>query len=170
MRKISCAIASVGVIVLAGCAGGTSNPVFNTAAQKAYIYSASENSNRSTPEFGATGEVRYCGAGMPPLVQERKKNALAAAAQACGGENNYAITGESQTDNAPATLMGVAVQCTGFAGRIVYFKCKGAQPRPTGLTKKFSNPKRHKDENNTESDAAGHVERVRRDDRQRRST
>ena len=135
MRKISCAIASVGVIVLAGCAGGTSNPVFNTAAQKAYIYSASENSNRSTPEFGATGEVRYCGAGMPQLVQGRKKNALAAAAQACGGENNYAITGESQTDNAPATLMGVAVQCTGFAGRIVYFKCKGAQPRPTGLTK-----------------------------------
>ena len=135
MRKISCATALVSVIVLAGCAGGTSNPIFNTAAQKAYIYSASENTNRSVPGFGATGEVRYCGAGMPPLVQERKKNALAAAAEACGGENNYAITGESQTDDAPATLMGVAVQCTGFAGRIVYFKCKGAQPRPTGLTK-----------------------------------
>lgn len=135
MQKIKVAMASLGISILAGCAGGTSNPVFNTAAQKAYIFSASENSNRSTPEFGATGEVRYCGAGMPPLVQERKKNALAAAAQACGGENNYAITGESQTDNAPATLMGVAVQCTGFAGRIVYFKCKGAQPKPTGATK-----------------------------------
>ena len=135
LRKISHAIALMGIIVLAGCAGGTSNPVFNTAAQKAYIYSTSENTNRSAPGFGATGEVRYCGAGMAPLVQERKKNALAAAAQACGGENNYAIIEESQTDNAPATVMGVAVQCTGFAGRIVYFKCKGAQPRPTGLTK-----------------------------------
>ena len=135
LRKISHAIALMGIIVLAGCAGGTSNPVFNTAAQKAYIYSTSENTNRSAPGFGATGEVRYCGAGMAPLVQERKKNALAAAAQACGGENNYAIIEESQTDNAPATVMGVAVHCTGFAGRILYFKCKGAQPRPTGLTK-----------------------------------
>jgi hypothetical protein len=135
VRKILYAIALLGISILAGCAGGTSNPVFNTAAQKAYIYSPSENTNRSTPEYGATGEVRYCGAGMAPLVQERKKNALAAAAQACGGENNYAITGESQTDNAPATLMGVAVQCTGFAGRIVYFKCKGAQPKPTGFAK-----------------------------------
>jgi hypothetical protein len=135
MRKINYAITSLGVFIIAGCAGGTSNPVFNTTAQKAYIYSPSENTNRSSPEYGATGEVRYCGAGMPPLVQERKKNALAAAAQACGGENNYAITGEVQTDNAPATLMGVAVQCTGFAGRIIYFKCKGTQPQPTGFTK-----------------------------------
>ena len=135
LRNISHVFAFIGIIILAGCAGGASNPVFNTAAQKAYIYSASENTNRSAPGYGATGEVRYCGAGMPPLVQERKKNALAAAAQACGGENNYAIIDEVQTDNAPATLMGVAVQCTGFAGRIVYFKCKGTQPRPTGLTK-----------------------------------
>ena len=135
MRKISYAIASVGIFILVGCAGGTANPIFNTSAQKAYIYSKTESSSHTGPEKGATGEVRYCGAGMPPLVQERKRNALAAAAQACGGENNYSITGESQTDNAPATLMGVAVQCTGFAGRIVYFKCKGAQPQPTGLTK-----------------------------------
>ena len=135
LQKINYASAITSIIFLAGCAGGTSNPVFNTTAQKAYIYSSSENTNRSAPGYGATGEVRYCGAGMAPLVQERKKNALAAAAQACGGENNYAIIGESQTDDAPATVMGVAVQCTGFAGRIVYFKCKGAQPRPTGLTK-----------------------------------
>lgn len=133
VERISMAIVSMVIFVLTGCAGGTSNPVFNTSAQKAYIYSPSENT--SGPAKGATGEVRYCGAGMPPLVQERKKNALAAAAQACGGENNYAILGESQTDDAPATFMGVAVQCTGFAGRIVYFKCKGAQPQPTGATK-----------------------------------
>lgn len=135
MLKIHHSLALMGVVMLAGCAGGTSNPVFNTAAPKATIFSASENANRSAPEFGATGEVRYCGAGMPPLVQERKKNALAAAAQACGGDNHYAITGESPTDNAPATFMGVAVQCTGFAGRIIYFKCKGPQPKPTGAAK-----------------------------------
>ena len=133
MKRISSAMALMGVFVLAGCAGGTANPVFNTSAQKAYIYSQHENS--SGVAKGATGEVRYCGAGMPPLVQERKKNALAAAAQACGGEDKYAITGESQTDDAPATFMGVTVQCTGFAGRIMYFKCKGAQPQPTGAIK-----------------------------------
>lgn len=135
MHTIIHATAMLAVFILVGCAGGTANPVFNSSAEKAYIYSASENSNRSYPSFGATGNVRYCGAGMAPLIQERKKNALGAAAQACGGENNYAITGESQTDDAPGTFMGVAVQCTGFAGRIIYFKCKGAQPRPTGLTK-----------------------------------
>lgn len=133
MNKTGCALALMGACLLAGCAGGASNPVFNTSAQKAYIYSQYENS--SGVAKGATGEVRYCGAGMPPMVQQRKDTALAAAAQACGGENKYAVLGESQTDDAPATFMGVAVQCTGFAGRIVYFKCKGAQPQPTGATK-----------------------------------
>ena len=65
---------------------------------------------------GATGELRYCSAGMPALVQARKKSALSAIAQACGGEDNYAFTGELITD-ATATFMDIAV------------KCKGPQPR-----------------------------------------
>ena len=133
MNETGFALALMGAFLLAGCAGSASNPVFNTSAQKAYIYSQYENS--AGVAKGATGEVRYCGAGMPPMVQQRKVTALAAAAQACGGEDKYAVLGESQTDDAPATFMGVAVQCTGFAGRIVYFKCKGAQPQPTGATK-----------------------------------
>lgn len=137
MRNIVFSIASLGFIFLAGCAGSTSNPVFNSAAEQAYIYSPSENTRRmgQPPAMvGATGEVRYCSAGMPALVQARKKNALSAIAQACGGENSYAITGELMTD-ATGTFLGVAVKCEGNAGRAIVFKCKGAQPRPTGYTK-----------------------------------
>lgn len=137
MRHIGHSIASFGILFLAGCAGGTSNPVFNSSAEQAYIYSPAENANRvgQPPAMaGATGEVRYCSAGMPALVQARKKNALSAIAQACGGEANYAITGELMTD-ATGSFMGVAVKCEGNAGRAIVFKCKGAQPRPTGFTK-----------------------------------
>ena len=137
MRNIGHFAASLGVLLLAGCAGGTSNPVFNSSAEQAYIYSPSENTRRvglPPAMVGATGEVRYCSAGMPALVQSRKKNALSAIAQACGGEENYAITGELMTD-ATGTFMGVAVKCEGNAGRAIVFKCKGAQPRPTGFTK-----------------------------------
>jgi hypothetical protein len=137
MRQTGLYLALLGVTFLAGCAGGVANPVFNSSAEQAYIYSPSENSRSSgqPPQMvGATGEVRYCSAGMPALVQARKTNALAAIAQACGGENNYAITGELMTD-ATGSFMGVAVQCTGNAGRAIIFKCKGAQPRPTRATR-----------------------------------
>ena len=84
--------------------------------------------------IGATGEVRYCSAGTPALAQARKKNALLVIAQSCGGEDQYAITGELMT-GATGSFMGIAVQCEGNAGRAVVFKCKGAQPKPTGFTK-----------------------------------
>lgn len=137
VRNIGHSIASLSILFLAGCAGGTSNPVFNSSAEQAYIYSPSENTRRvgQPPAMvGATGEVRYCSAGMPALAQARKKNALSAIAQACGGEDNYAITGELMTD-ATGSFMGVAVKCEGNAGRAIVFKCKGVQPKPTGFTK-----------------------------------
>jgi hypothetical protein len=136
MKKVWTALVFVS-IVLWGCAGSTSNPVFNSSAEQAYIYSPSENTRslgQPPAKVGATGEVRYCSAGMPQLVQSRKKNALAAIAQVCGGEDKYSITGELMSD-ATGSLMGIAVKCEGNAGRAVIFKCKGAQPKPTGYSK-----------------------------------
>jgi hypothetical protein len=112
------------------------NPVFNSSADKAHIYSAEENKGGfGVPPamVGATGEVRYCAAGTAALVEARKQQALAAIAQACGGDDKYALTGELMTD-ATGTFMGVAVKCIGNAGRAIIFKCNGAKPRPTGLT------------------------------------
>jgi hypothetical protein len=125
------------LLVLAGCAGSTTNPVFNSSVRKAYIYSPVEVKALGLgAKFAkATGEARYCAAGMPALVQSRKSEALAAIAEACGGEDKYAIIDELKTDDAPGKFMGVEVQCTGFAGRIVYFTCKGAKPRPTAYDK-----------------------------------
>ena len=134
----ACSLASVmAVALLAGCAGSTTNPIFNSSAEKVYIYSPEENRRGSgvpAAMVGATGEVRYCASGMATLVQSRKQQALAAVAAACGGEDKYSLTGELMTD-ATGSFMGVAVQCVGNAGRAIIFKCSGAKPSPTGLTK-----------------------------------
>ena len=133
--KIGCILALL--ILLSACAGGTGNPIFNSSVKKAYIYSPVEVKALGLgAKFAkATGEVRYCAAGMPALVQSRKSEALAGIAEACGGKDKYAIIDELQTDGATGKFMGVDVQCTGFAGRIVYFTCKGVKPRPTGYDK-----------------------------------
>lgn len=125
------------LLTLAGCAGSIGNPIFNSSVKKAYIYSPVEVKALGLgAKFAkATGEVRYCAAGMPALVQSRKGEALAGIAEACGGEDKYAIIDELPTDGATGKFMGVDVQCTGFAGRIIYFTCKGAKPRPTGYDK-----------------------------------
>jgi hypothetical protein len=126
-----------GLLALGGCAGGTGNPIFNTAVKKAYIYAPGENKDGfGVPPIvvGATGEVRYCASGMAQLVQSRKKEALAAAADACGGEDKYAVMGEMMAD-ATGSFMGVDVQCVGNAGRALVFKCLGAKPQPTRMTK-----------------------------------
>lgn len=127
----------LGLLALAGCAGGTGNPILNTAVKKAYIYAPGENSDGvGVPPIvvGATGEVRYCASGMAQLVQARKKEALAAAADACGGEDKYAVMGEMMAD-ATGSFMGVDVKCAGNAGRALVFKCLGAKPQPTRLNK-----------------------------------
>lgn len=136
MKKSDCVIFMVGVIFLSGCAGGTTNPVFNSSVKKAYIYAPGEADTLGLPsKFSkATGEVRYCSSGMVQLVQERKKEALAGIAEACGGEDKYGIIDELQAD-ATGKFMGVDVKCNGNAGRAIYFKCKGTKPRPTGYDK-----------------------------------
>ena len=79
------------------------------------------------PPVGATGEVRYCQSGLPSLVAARQKEAYAAIAQACGGEDKYNIRGEMMAD-ATGSFMGVDVQCQGNAGRAIVFACKGGKP------------------------------------------
>lgn len=127
----------IGMLTLAGCAVGTSNPVFNAEVKKAYIYAPGENSaGVGVPPIvvGATGEVRYCSGGMAQLAQSRKKEALVAAANACGGEDKYAVMGEMMAD-ATGSFMGVDVKCAGNSGRALVFKCLGVKPQPTRFTK-----------------------------------
>jgi len=126
----------VTISMLSGCAGGTTNPVFNSSVKKAYIYAPGEADTLGLPaKFSkATGEIRYCASGMVQLVQERKNEALAGIAEACGGEDKYSIIDELQAD-ATGKFMGVDVKCNGNAGRAIYFKCKGMKPKPTGYDK-----------------------------------
>lgn len=58
---------------------------------------------------------------MPALVQSRKSEALAGIAEACGGEDKYAIIDELPTYGATGKLLGVDVQCTGFAGHYLLY-------------------------------------------------
>lgn len=130
------AIVAVAASCTTGCIG-TANPVFNSSVKDAYIYSAHENRGGfGVPAMvvGATGEVRYCQAGMPQLVSARQKEAYAAIARACGGEDQYSIRGEMMAD-ATGSMMGVDVKCTGNSGRAIVFKCHGKQPPPSGNTK-----------------------------------
>lgn len=123
-------------IILSGCAG-TANPVFNSSVKRPYIYTQYENqSGLGVPsaKIGATGEVRYCQAGLPQLVKARQQEAYAAIAEVCGGENKYAIRGELMAD-ATGPIIGVDFQCVGNSGRAIIFKCTGKPPVPTGYTK-----------------------------------
>lgn len=101
MKSRMSSLGLIGVLALTGCAGGTGNPIFNSAVKKAYIYAPGENSDGlGVPPIGVgvTGEVRYCASGMAQLVPSRKKEALAAAANACGGDDKYAVMGEMMAD------------------------------------------------------------------------
>lgn len=116
-------------ILLAGCAS-TTNPVFNSSANKPRLYGPQENRGGfGVPAMvvGATGEVRYCRSGLPSLVEARQKEAYAAIAQTCGGEDRYTIRGEMMAD-ATGSLLGVNVQCQGNSGRAIVFACKGGKP------------------------------------------
>lgn len=136
MNSLQWVVIVMAATTLAGCAS-TANPVFNSSVKKAYIYSRYENQaglGVSSMVVGATGEVRYCQAGLPQLVRERQKEAYAAIADACGGEDKYTVRGEMMAD-ATNKFMGVDVQCVGNAGRAIVFKCSGRQPNPTRSTK-----------------------------------
>ena len=119
---------AVAVATLTGCAG---------TVQKPHVYSKYENKGGlgvPAAMVGATGEQRYCAHGLAQQVQERKKQAYANIAEICGGEDKYSIVDEL-SGSAHTIAMGVESSCTGLAGRVIYFKCRSATPKPTGYTK-----------------------------------
>ena len=115
-------------VATSGCAS-PGNPVFNASVKPAHIYAPHEKRGGfGVPDLvvGATGEVRYCQAGLPQLVKARQQQAYIAIAQACGGDSQYTIRGEMMAD-ATGSMMGVDVKCAGNAGRAIVFVCKGAR-------------------------------------------
>lgn len=121
--------ASIVVIgMLSGCAGSVQEP---------HIYSKYENQGGlGVPQamVGATGEQRYCAHGLPQQVSGRKQEAYANIAEACGGEDRYSIIDEL-SGSAHTVVAGIETGCAGLAGRVIYFKCRGAAPKPTGSRK-----------------------------------
>lgn len=121
--------------LLAGCATtgvASSNVLFGNAA-KVHIYTPEERSFRPgmlTEQIGATGEVNYCNAGLASLIEARRKEALAAVAQACGGEDKYRVRFEG-LGNVQARYLG-NFQITNSCNRshVVIFKCTGVEPKP----------------------------------------
>jgi hypothetical protein len=140
-------------LILSGCAldPNAGGGAFTTNAAKAYIYTPEEqagmtpegtmptmltpseirahfeNSSKATKP---TGEVNYCDAGLAQLVQMRRNEALAAIAQACGGEANYQIRHEG-LGNVKARYVGnfqLTPSCT--RSKVVIFRCTGSQPKP----------------------------------------
>lgn len=113
---------------LVGCAG---SPLFSNVA-KPYIYSPEERAyapGKASFMIGATGEVNYCDAGLAQLVATRRKEALDAIANVCGGEDKYRIKGEGG-GFAPGHSIGnfkLTPDCN--RGRSIIFKCLGPEPK-----------------------------------------
>ncbi|MEQ1661944.1 MAG: hypothetical protein ABL877_04540 [Thiobacillus sp.] len=124
-----CLFASIAAVsMLSGCAGSVPEP---------HIYSKYENKGGlGVPQamVGATGEQRYCAHGLPQQVSGRKQEAYANIAEACGGEDQYSIIDEL-SGSAHTVVAGIETGCAGLAGRVIYFKCRGAAPKPTGSRK-----------------------------------
>ena len=140
-------------LILSGCAfdPNAGGGAFTTNAAKAYIYTTDEQAGM-TPEgtiptmltpseirahfenankvTKPTGEVNYCDAGLAQLVQMRRNEALAAIAEACGGETSYQIRHEG-LGNVKARYLGnfhLTPSCT--RSKVVIFRCSGAQAKP----------------------------------------
>lgn len=154
--RISIAAMLFVTVTLAGCAadpggGGGVGGLFSSNAAKVYIYTPEEQAGM-TPEGAMetmmtpseirerfknagkvtkpTGEVNYCDAGLPQLVQSRRNEALAAIAEACGGEEKYSIRHEGP-GNVKARYLGnfqLSPSCT--RSKVVIFRCNGVQPKP----------------------------------------
>lgn len=121
-------VSIVAIGMLSGCAGSVQEP---------HIYSRYENQGGlGVPQamVGATGEQRYCAHGLPQQVSGRKQEAYANIAEACGGEDKYSIIDEL-SGSAHTVVAGIETGCAGLAGRVIYFKCRGAAPKPTGSRK-----------------------------------
>lgn len=118
-------------VLATGACAGTANPVFNSSVPEPHLYSEFENrAGFGVPDaiVGATGEVRYCQAGLPQLVRARQEEAYEAIARTCGGKDRYVIRGELMSD-ATSRFLGVSMGCAGNAGRAIVFECTGNDKR-----------------------------------------
>jgi hypothetical protein len=152
-RRTSGFLGLVPALILSGCAldPNAGGGAFTPNAAKAHIYTPEEqagmtaegtiptlltpseiraymeNANKVTKP---TGEVNYCDAGLAQLIQMRRNEALAAIAEACGGETKYQIRHEG-LGNVKARYLGnfqLTPSCT--RSKVVVFRCTGAQPKP----------------------------------------
>ena len=107
---------------LSGCAS-TAVPYIYSPEERAYT------TGGNSYQMGATGEVSYCDAGLAQLVASRRKEALAAIAETCHGEENYSIKGEGG-GGAGGRYVGnfkITPSCT--RGRTIIFKCHVPEPK-----------------------------------------
>ncbi len=108
-------------------AGMTAEGTIETMVTPSEIRERFRNAGKVTKP---TGEVNYCDAGLPQLVQARRNEALAAIAQACGGPEQYSIRHEGP-GNLKARYLGsfkLTPGCT--RSKVVIFRCSGVQPKP----------------------------------------
>lgn len=126
MMLIRLAAMAAAALSLSLCACGALDPLLLPNQNKPYIYSPQEKLPRVGShgyQVGATGQVSYCSQeGNIPLLNSRRKGALNAIAQVCGGEDQYRIQGEIQDRTA---LGGGACQ----RGTSIVFKCLGPEPK-----------------------------------------
>lgn len=153
-KQISAGSAAISIVIaLSGCAidPNAGGGMFSGNAAKAYIYTPEEQSNMT--EQGAmptmlmpsevkaffankqqitkpTGEVNYCDAGLSSLIQARRKQALAAIDEACGGVDQYSIRheGPGQVKARYIGNLQLTPGCT--RSKVIIFRCSGAQPKP----------------------------------------
>ena len=139
--------------MLSGCAadpGGRNGGLFSNAA-KAHIYTQEEQENMTAngtiPTMIApselrdyfknaknvtkpTGEVNYCDAGLPALVQSRRNQALAAIDEACGGKDKYSIRHEGPGHIKARHLGSIQLTPGCSRSKVIIFRCAGVQPKP----------------------------------------
>ena len=77
-----------------------------------------------------TGEVNYCGAGVAPLVQARRNEALAAIAEVCGGKDQYRIRREGPGQLKARYLANIQLTPSCTNSLAIVFRCSGVQPKP----------------------------------------
>jgi hypothetical protein len=119
LRTPTLLTATATLALLTGCANTVVMP-------PAKIYSPAERLMPGPgPSMGATGEAKYC-SGLPLAAhnESAKRQALANIARACGGEDQYAVLQEVQTDLRFRGAFGsVETACPLTTGRAILFKC-----------------------------------------------
>jgi hypothetical protein len=153
VSALALTFATIVSLSLSGCAldPNAGGGLLTTNAAKAYIYTPQELENMApdgsmetmmTPSemrerlknagkvTKPTGEVNYCGAGLAALVQSRRNEALAAIAQACGGNEQYSIRREGPGSLKERYLGNIKLTPGCTNPQAIVFRCSGVQPKP----------------------------------------